>query len=106
MQKTDQLVDPGFAESEGCKTEIIQIYKAIEDDLNKFAEIDPDSEHFRYPVDKHGKLIELNEKLLSEILRELPELVKRISANLDGISSGIYTILQQKYDGLSQQGHS
>ncbi len=106
LQETDKLVDPGFAGSQGYVEQILPTYGALEADLNKFAEIDPDSEHFRYPVDTEGEPIVLKEELLIEILRDLPELVKRISENLDGISSGIYTILQNKYDGLAQQEYS
>lgn len=106
MQETDKLVDPGFVESKGYKKEIIQVYNELEVDLNKFAEIDPDSQHFRYPVDSRGNPIKVNEELLRALLHELHELVKRISDNLDGISTGIYTILQDKYDGLAQQEYS
>ena len=103
MQQTDKLVDTGFAESQEYIEQIIQAYNALEADLNKFAEIDPDSQHFRYPVDSQGNPLVVDKKLLIELLRELPELVKRISYNLDGISTGIYTILQDKYDALAQQ---
>ena len=105
MQETDKLVDPGFAESQDYIIEIIQAYDDIETDLKKFAEIDPDSQHFRYPVDSQGNPREVNRELLIELLREFPELVKRISDNLDAISTGIYTILQIKYDGLAQQDY-
>jgi len=103
MQETDKLVDPQFAESQEYIEQIIQAYNALEADLNKFAEIDPDSQHFRYPVDFQGNPIVVDKRLLIELLRELPELVERISYNLDGISTGIDTILQGKYDGLAQQ---
>lgn len=103
MQETDKLVDPPFAESQEYIKEIIRAYDALEADLNKFAEVDPDSQHFRYPVDVHGNPIEINRRLLIELLHELPELVNRISYNLNGISTGIYTILQDKYDGLAYQ---
>ena len=106
MQETDKLVDPQFAESQEYIKEIIQAYNALEADLNKFAEIDPDSQYFRYPVDSQGNPIEPDKELLIKLLRELPELVKRISYNLDGISTGIDTILQDKYDGLAQQDYS
>jgi len=102
MQKTDKLVDPRFAESQEYIKEIIQAYDALEADLNKFAEIDPDSQHSRYPVDSHGNPIVIDKRLLIELLHKLPELVKRISYTLDGISTGIYTILQDKYDALAQ----
>jgi len=103
LQETDKLVDSRFAESQEYIKEIIQAYDALELDLNKFAEIDPDSQHFRYPVDSQGNPIVVEERLLVELLHELPELVERISNYLDGISSGIYTILQDKYDALAQQ---
>jgi len=103
LKKTDRLVDPGFAESREYVEKIIRAYDALEVDLYKFAEIDPDSERFRYPVDSLGNPKEVDNKLLIELLRELPELVKRISINLNAISIGIYTILQDKYDALSQQ---
>ena len=103
MKETDKSVDPGFAQSSEYVEQIIGAYDALEADLNKFAEIDPDSQHFRYPVDAHGNPITVNKELLIEIQRELPELVKRISYNLDGIAVGIHTILQDKYDGLAQQ---
>lgn len=103
MKETDKLVDPSFAESREYIEQIIGAYDALEVDLNKFAEIDPDSQHFRYPVDAKGNPIVVKKELLTKLQRELPELVKRISYNLDGISTGIYTILQGKYDGLAQQ---
>lgn len=103
LQKTDKLVDPQFAESQEDIKQIIQAYNALEADLKKFAEIDPDSQHFRYPVDSQGNPIVVDERLLIELLHELPDLVERISYNLDGISTGIYTILQDKYDALAQQ---
>ncbi len=106
LKETDKLVDPGFAQSREYVEQIIGAYDALETDLNKFAEIDPDSQHFRYPVDAQGNPISIDNKLLAKLQRELPELVKRISYNLDGISTGIYTILQDKYDGLTQQEHS
>ncbi len=98
MQKTDKLVDPQFAESQKYIKQIMQAYDALEADLNKFAEIDPNSQLCRYPVDSHGNPIVVNNELLIELLRELPELVKGIRHNLNGISTGIYTILQDKYD--------
>jgi len=103
MQKTDKLVDPQFTESQDYIKEIIKAYDDIEADLKLFAEIDPDSQHFRYPVDSHGNPIVVDNKLLIKLLRKLPELVKRISLNLNAISIGIYTILQKKYEGLAQQ---
>lgn len=104
LKKTDKLVDPGFAESRDYVEQIIRAYDALEVDLKKFAKIDPDSEYFRYPVDSHGNpKKEVDKKLLIELLRELPELVARISYNLDGISTGIYQILQDKYDTIAQQ---
>ena len=103
LKEMDRSVDPGFAESREYVEQIIRAYDALETDLSKFAEIDPDSERFRYPVDSQGNLKEVDEKLLIELLHELPELVKRISYNLNGISTGIYTILQDKYEGLAHQ---
>ena len=96
LQKTDKLIDPQFAESQEYIKQIMQAYNALETDLKKFAEIDPDSEHFRYPVDSHGNPMVVDERLLIKLLHELPDLVQRISYNLDGISTGIYTILQDK----------
>lgn len=100
MQEADKLVDPGFAESEEYQKEIIQAYDALEADLSKFAEIDPDSQSFRYPVDSKGNPIEIDREKLIQLLRELPELISRISYNLDGISVGIDTILTEKYRNL------
>ena len=103
LKETDKIVDPGFAASNDYVEQIIGAYNALESDLDKFAEVDPDSQHFRYPVDTHGNPIEIDNVLLGELQRQLPELTKRISYNLDGISVGIQTILQEKYDGLDQQ---
>jgi hypothetical protein len=99
LDKVDADIDPGIISSEERKKQLDD----LEADLKKFSEIDPDSEHFRYPVDKKGNAIEINEKLLIEVLRELPEMTQRISENLDGIGSGIQAILQDKYDALAQQ---
>ena len=106
MKETDKLVDPGFARSKRYIEQIIGVYDALETDLNRFAEIDPDSERSRYPVDSQGNPIVVDNKVLGKLRRELPELVKRISYNLDGISTGIHTILRDKYAGLAQQEHS
>jgi len=103
MKETDKIVDSGFAQSRDYVEQIIGAYDDLEADLNKFAEIDPDSQYFRYPVDVQGNPLAIDNKLLAKLQRELPELVKRISYNLDGISTGICTILQDKYDGLAQQ---
>jgi len=103
LQKTDKLVDSGFAKSQEYVEQTIQTYDAMEADLKKFAEIDPDSQHFRYPVDSQGNPIVVDQRLLIELLDELPDLMKRITYNLDAISTGIYQILQDKYDGLAQQ---
>ncbi len=103
LQKTDKLVDPQFAGSEAYHKEIVQTYGALEVDLNRFAEIDPDSQSFRYPVDAKGNPMAVDNKQLGAFLKELPELVARIGYNLDGISTGIYTILQDKHDALAQQ---
>lgn len=97
MLQTDKLVDPKFAESHEYIEQIIQAYDILEADLGKFAEIDPGSEHFRYPVDSQGNPIVVDERLLIELLQELLELVGRIGYSLDGISTGIHTILQDKY---------
>ena len=102
LKETDKIVDPGFAASNDYVEQIIGAYNALESDLDKYAEVDPDSQHFRYPVDTHGNPIEIDNVLLGELQRQLPELTKRISYNLDGISVGIQTILQEKYDGLAQ----
>jgi len=103
LEETDKLIDPGFTQSREYVKQIIGAYNALEADLIKFAEIDPDSQHFRYPVDSQGNPILVDNKLLSKLRSELPGLVKRISYNLDGISTGIYTILQDKYEHLAQQ---
>jgi len=105
LQKTDKLVDPQFAGSEAYHKEIVQTYDALEADLNRFADIDPDSQSFRYPVDAKGNPMAVDNKRLGELLHELPELVARIGYNLDGISTGIYTILQDKYHAFAQQEH-
>lgn len=101
LQEVDKLVDPQFAISKEYQKEIIQAYDALEADLTKFAEIDPDSQSFRYPVDSKGNPIEIDKDRLIELLRELPELISRISDNLDGISVGIDTILTEKYRNLA-----
>lgn len=103
MQEIDKVVDPQFAKSQEYIKQIEQAYNALEDDLKKFAEIDPDSQHFRYPVDSQGNPIKVDEKSLIKLLKELPELVKRISYELNGISVGIDQILQDKYETLAQQ---
>jgi len=103
LKKTDKLVDPKFTQTAEYVEQIIRAYDSLEADLIKFAEIDSDSQHFRYPVDKHGIPLVIDEQLLSELQSEFPELVERISCDLDGICTGIYTILQDKYEWLAQQ---
>jgi hypothetical protein len=105
LQKADKLVDPTFAKSPEYRKQIVQEYENLEKDLQKFSEIDPDSEHFRYPVDNHGNPINIDNEKLIELLKELPELTKRISYNLDGLSVGISQIIQDKYEALAEQEH-
>ncbi len=100
MEAADKVVDAGFAESDAYQDEIVSLYDALEADIGRFAEVDPDSEHFRYPVDIKAKPIEIDQNQLAKLLRELPELVSRIGNLLDGASVGIYTILDEKYRNL------
>jgi hypothetical protein len=98
LEKTDKLIDPDYCKSKDYNETIIKAYDSLEADLDKFAAIDPNSEHFRYPVDTQGTPLVIDKKLLGKLLRELPSLVVRISYNLDGIVAGIHQIVQDKHD--------
>ena len=85
-----------------CKNIIIKMFvddpikdlTALEKCIKEFANIDPSSESFRYPVDKKGS------PNLSELqhinLRNLSEVMGRIAAFLDSVSMGISVFLDQK----------
>jgi hypothetical protein len=104
IQKSDYLIDPQYAQSKEYQKEIVQVYDSLEDDLKIFAEIDPDSQRFRYPVNNKGNPLGIDNKQLIALYQNLPALVTRISYYLNGISTGIYTILQDKYKFLSESG--
>lgn len=97
FQKVDEAIDPQFTKSEEYQ-KIVEGYNVLEIDLRKFAVLDPTSESFRYPVDNRGRPIVVDKKIVN--LKELPELINRISEALEGISVGAYEILKQKEDGM------
>lgn len=81
--------------------EILSQYDALGKDVSQFSQWDPDSQHFRYPVDKKGNPIVLD--LRSINLRELEELMRRISGLLGGISVGAYEYLVAKQEMQSYE---
>ena len=101
LHKMDEILDPQFTASDGYRA-ILKAYKALEADLKVFWEIDPNSESFRYPVDSRGNPIVADLEAVD--FRTLKELVSRIDQELGGISSGVYTILGGKYEGMKQEG--
>jgi hypothetical protein len=106
LEEADRLTDSTFTQTQEYHDEVTNAYNLLEDGIKKFATIDPDSERFRYPVDRVGKPRKIDSKKLSALLKELPELMKQISDTLEAISSGIYQILQDKYDGIAERDHS
>jgi len=100
LQKMDKILDPGFTASNGYR-EILSAYNALEADLKIFWELDPNSESFRYPIDRRGHPIVVDLKAVD--FKNLKELMGRIEQELDGISSGVYTILSEKYEGLAYE---
>lgn len=100
LQKMDKILDPRFTASNGYG-EILNAYTALEADLKIFWKLDPNSESFRYPVDKRGHPIVVDLKVVD--FKNLKELMGRIDEHLDGISSGVYTILGEKYEGLAYE---
>lgn len=70
----------------------------LQEDINKFSELDPDSQVSRYPTDKRGNPSILALNLSSINFRTLKELVERISYWLDGISVGISEYLNAKHE--------
>ena len=71
-------------------------FDAIEECIDEFIRIDPSSTGFRYPTSKDGSP---SLKGLTHInLRNLGEVMDRIAALLDGASTGIYELIQVKYD--------
>ena len=81
--------------------EIMGQYDALGKDLSQFSQWDPDSQHFRYPVDKKGNPIVLNLRMIN--LREPEELMRRISGLLRGISVGAYEYLVAKQEMQSYE---
>ena len=75
-------------------------YDVLETDLKRFAEWDPDSTYFRYPIDSRGLPIVVDLKDIS--FEELSSIIDRISDTLDAISAGAYEFLRQKEDMLSK----
>ena len=69
--------------------------------MSQFSQWDPDSQHFRYPVDNKGNPIVLD--LRSINLKELEELIRRISGLPDGISVGAYEYLAAKQEMQSYE---
>ena len=100
LQEMDKILDPGFTASNGYG-EILNTYNALEADLKVFWELDPNSESFRYPVDKHGNPTSTDFKDVD--FNTLKETINRIYQQLDGISSGVYSILGDKYDGMEYE---
>jgi len=100
LQKMDEILDPGFTASNGYG-EILNAYNALKADLKIFWELDPNSESFRYPVDKHGNPTSIDFKDVD--FNSLKETINRIYEQLSGISSGVYTILGEKYDGMEYE---
>ena len=103
FHKMDEAVAPEFTKTKQYQIEIVSRYDALEADLKMFSQWDPNSESFRYPIDKRGKPIVVNLKDIN--LKELQELINRISTELDGISVGAYDLLSQKEDTLSSYGY-
>ncbi len=101
LHKMDEAVDPAFTKTKEYINEIISRYDALEADLKVFSQWDPNSEIFRYPIDKRGNPIVVNLKNIN--LKELEELISRISRELDGISLGAYDLLSQKEDMRSYE---
>lgn len=100
LQKMDKAVDPEFTKSKGYK-ETLGVYHALEADLKVFSEWDPNSQAFRYPIDKKGNPMVIDLKSIN--FKKLLELTGRISYELDGLSVGVYDILSQKEEMLSYE---
>ncbi len=99
LQRIDKDADPGFTKTEDYQ-EILKKYDLLEVDLKRFAEWDPDSTRFRYPVDSRGLPIVVDLKDIN--LKELSDLIESISNTLDAISAGAYEFLSQKERALSE----
>lgn len=99
LQKIDKDADLGFIKTEGYQ-EILKKYDALEADLKRFAQWDPDSTYFRFPVDSRGFPIVIDLKDIS--FKELSGLIESISETLDAISAGAYEFLRRKEDMLSE----
>lgn len=99
LQNIDRDADPGFIETKDYQ-EILKQYDLLEVALKRFAEWDPDSTRFRYPVDSRGLPIVVDLKEIN--LKELSGLIESITNTLDAISAGAYEFLRQKEIGLSE----
>lgn len=100
LEKVDEDELKGMSQAERNKWK--SEYDAIEEDINRFSEWDPDSTAFRYPTDKNGN------PSISDLrginFRNPQELIERISYSLDGISVGISEYLNAKHEMQAELG--
>lgn len=70
-------------------------FDAVEDCIRQFAKVDPESMSFRYPVTKDGKATLPSLQHIN--IRNLQEVMARISSLLEGASDSISVYLDHKY---------
>jgi hypothetical protein len=66
LVKIDLSVNPSLVRNEEYATKVCTLFDSIESDIGKFTKIDPDSEHFRYPMHKDENPMNLGNNLIVE----------------------------------------
>jgi hypothetical protein len=65
--------------------------------IKRFADLDPTSQGFRYPLDRQGQ-VGLPPDLLHVNLRQVRDVVERLSGFFDGAEAQIDALLEYKWD--------
>lgn len=75
-----------------------EYYDTIESQIAEFASVDPGGDAFRYPVDRVGQTTLTAVRGIN--LMHVKEIVAGIDSILDGADTGIWEMLQHKYEAL------
>ncbi|PIP49125.1 MAG: hypothetical protein COX14_00950 [Chloroflexi bacterium CG23_combo_of_CG06-09_8_20_14_all_45_10] len=97
VQAMDTNIEPNLTEEQ--RREFEDLYDNLGSYINILGELDPNSQTFRYPIDRDGNPIEID--FAAIYLKQLPELINRIDYSLAGIATGVYDILSDKEEWLS-----
>jgi len=99
LSEMDRDILEQLGEKERSKYEAYEA--ALGEDIRVFSQWDPNSEYFRYPIDKRGDNIVVNLKDIH--LDKLQEQINKIEYELEGIGVGVYEYLSAKEEWLSYQ---